>query len=71
MRLIQVLALLDKGDKKARKLEMLTRELEILVHQEERGETRIAWADERNGILSVAEDRYDGWEGRECSADRR
>lgn len=63
--------MLDKGDKKARKLEMLTRELEILVRQEEGGETRIAWADGRNGVLSVAEDRYDGWEGRECSADRR
>lgn len=38
---------------KAVKLEILTREVEVLVYQEEGGEARIEWADERGGVLSV------------------
>lgn len=51
VRLIQVWALLDKGDKQARKLEMLTREAEVVVHQEEGGEARMEWTDGKGLVL--------------------
>lgn len=62
MRLIQGWALLDKGDQEARELEMQTREVEVVVHQEG-GEARMEWTYWRGRALWS--ERIDVMSGRE------
>lgn len=54
MRLIQGWALLDKGDSSLRKLKMLAREVEEVVHQEEGGEARLeGWGSQWSERIDV------------------